>query len=487
MKKILFSFFLTIFATTLYAYDQPWSHGPLCIADSTLSPGQPGAYFAHRDGTPFFWLADTGWLLPEKLDRSEAAFYLRSAADAGFNVVQVQTINGVPAFNAYGEMSHPFGWDLSRVDREGVYGYWDHLDFIVDTAQTYGVYIGMVCIWGGLVKHGAMDEEQARVYGRFLAERYKDKPNIVWIIGGDIRGNVKPEVWDALAQSIREVDGNHLMTFHPFGRTCSATWWHNAPWLDFNMFQSGHRAYDQIKGDGDDNAQAATAEDNWRYVEYAISCRPRKPVIDGEPSYEDIPHGLHDPSQPRWTAADARRYAYWSVFAGAAGHTYGHNSIMQMKKPGHAGAYDAGKPWYEALGDDGFNQMQHLKNLIMTFPFFERVPDQSVIVGENGYRYGRDIATRGRDYMLIYSYLGQPVEVDLSKIEGEHKKIFRYCPRTGIAEYLETVADGVYTFRPSEELSHDASTSDSVAAVSNSSSDCVYIAFDAARSYLPAY
>lgn len=64
-----------------------------------------------------------------------------------------------------------------------------------------------------------------------------------------------------------------------------------------------------------------------------------KPVIDGEPSYENIPIGLHDPSEGRWKAADVRRYAYWSVFAGSCGHTYGHNSIMQMLRPGIATGY----------------------------------------------------------------------------------------------------------------------------------------------------
>jgi hypothetical protein len=50
--------------------------------------------------------------------------------------------------------------------------------------------------------------------------------------------------------------------------------------------------------------------------------------LDGEPSYEGIPQGLHDPTQPLWTDADARRYAYWSVFAGACGHTYGDNAVL---------------------------------------------------------------------------------------------------------------------------------------------------------------
>ena len=42
----------------------------------------------NADGTPFFWLGDTGWLLPEKLNRDEAAYYLEHCRQAGFNVVQ---------------------------------------------------------------------------------------------------------------------------------------------------------------------------------------------------------------------------------------------------------------------------------------------------------------------------------------------------------------------------------------------------------------
>ena len=117
-----------------------------------------------------------------------------------------------------------------------------------------------------------------------------------------------------------------------------------------------------------------------------------KPVIDGEPIYEEIPHGLHDENELLWKDYDVRRYAYWSVFAGSFGHTYGHNSIMQFIKPGVGGAYGAKKPWYDALNDPGYNQMKYLKTWMLTFPFFERIPDQSVM-GKNGERYDRAIAT----------------------------------------------------------------------------------------------
>lgn len=420
-------------ATVIFAQDpekksyKPWENGKLRVSEN-------GTYLEHENGKPFFWMGDTGWLLPEKLDQSEAAYYLQGARDAGFNVVQVQTINGVPAMNVYGQYSHPDGWDFSKINKKGVYGYWDHMDYIIKQAEKNGIYIAMVPIWGGLVKAGLMSVKDAQAYGKFLAERYKDSPNIIWFMGGDVKGDINPDQWNAMAHAIKSIDKNHLMSYHPFGRTSSTKWFHNADWLDFNMFQSGHRRYDQIRGDGDP-AEAAVAEDNWRYVEEGLSRTPRKPIFDAEPSYEEIPQGLHDPSQPWWKAPDVRRYAYWSVFAGSFGHTYGHNSIMQMLKPGQLPAYGAKKTWIEAMKDPGYNQMKHLKNLMLAFPFFERVPDQSIIAGENGKRYERLAATRGNDYLLVYNYTNRPMEIDLTKISGAKKNVWWYSPVDGSLRY----------------------------------------------------
>lgn len=67
--------------------------------------------------------------------------------------------------------------------------------------------------------------------------------------------------------------------------------------------------------------------------------------------------------------------------------------------------------------------MQYLKKLILAFPFFERVADQSCIAGNNGTKYERLIATRGNDYMLVYNYTGRPMQIDLSKIHGKTKRL----------------------------------------------------------------
>lgn len=436
-KQFLFSLFLVLlccfseisFASKKTKTYLPWSNGKLVVSEENR-------YLKHENGVPFFWLGETGWLMPERLNRDEVPYYLEKCKEAGYNVVQVQTLNGVPTMNYYGQYSMIDGFNFKNIDRKGVYGYWDHMDYIIKTAERYGIYIGMVCIWGTPVSQGLMNVDEAKSYGKFLAERYKDNPNIIWFIGGDIRGDVKTDVWEALAKSIKAIDKNHLMTFHPRGRTTSAAWFNDADWLDFNMFQSGHRRYGQRNGDGDYPIEENTEEDNWRFVEASIIKSNLKPVIDGEPIYEDIPQGLHDENEIRWNENDVRRYAYWSVFAGSFGHTYGHNSIMQFVKPGYNTAYGAKKPWYDALDDPGFNQMKYLKNLILTFPFFERIPDQSVIVGKNGQRYDRVIATRGNDYMLVYNYTGIPMQIDLSKISGAKKNAWWYSAKTGELDYI---------------------------------------------------
>ena len=437
--------------------DKPWGNGRLRVSDNQR-------FLQFENGKPFFWQGETAWLMPERLNRDEVSFYLQTCREAEYNMVQVQVLNDVPSFNIYGQQ----GWPDDR-KVSGDYGYWEHLDYIIDEAARNGIYVGMVCIWGGLVKAGLLDEAQAKVYGTFLANRYKDRPNIVWIIGGDIQGDVKREVWEALATTIKQIDGNHLMTFHPRGRYTSAHWWSKAPWLDFHTFQSGHRRYGQRKGDKDYPIPDNTEEDNWMYVDSTWAYRPIKPVLDDEPIYEGIPQGLHDADEPLWQACDVRRYAYWSVFAGSCGHTYGHSAIMQFYKEGYPPAYHNKITWVEALRAPGFHQTKYLSRLMLAFPYFERVPDQSIIL-DNGTQYDRLIATRGEDYLLVYDYTSRDMHLDLRKISGERKDVWWMDAETGNLTYLGQYENKTYVFRP-----HKTKTA---------IEDGVLIAVDATKEYL---
>ena len=210
------------------------------------------------------------------------------------------------------------------------------------------------------------------------------------------------------------------------------------------MFQSGHRRY------GQDNTPNAKEEDSWRYVQEDYARTPPKPTLDGEPSYEAIPQGLHDWKEPLWTDRDARRYAYWSVFAGSFGHTYGHAAVMSMRKPGAGrGQHGNQKPWLEGIQDPGAGQMQWLKKLILSRPYFERIPDQSMIAGQNGTRYDYVIATRGNAYAFVYSYAGKPFEVQMGRISGKTVSASWFDPRSGKTATIGTFPNtGMRKFVP---------------------------------------
>ncbi|HNX79779.1 MAG TPA: glycoside hydrolase family 140 protein, partial [Prolixibacteraceae bacterium] len=266
---------------------------------------------------------------------------------------------------------------------------------------------------------------QAEWYARWLAERFSKHPNIVWLNGGDIRGSDSTGTWNIIGNTLKKYDPGHLITFHPFGRMQSSDWFHNASWLDFNMFQSGHRRYDQ------DDSERNYGENNWRYAEADYNREPVKPTLDGEPSYEGIPQGLHDTLQPLWNENDVRRYAYWSVFAGGCGFTYGHNAVMQFYKPGDKGSYGNKKRWIDAINDPGAGQMQYLKTLMLSRPYFDRIPDQTLLAGPSGEKYDYQAATRGKDYAFVYTYNGKEIKVHLGKINRKRIKAAWYNPRNG--------------------------------------------------------
>ncbi len=405
------------------------------------------------DGTPFFWLGDTGWRLFQRLTREEAVEYLEDRRNKGFNVIQVMIASSAGEKNAYGQEAfaegnpgQPKTTPGANPARPEEYDYWDHIDFVLTEAETRGLYMAMLPAWCSLAKT-ALNETNARPYAGFLLRRFKNRPNIIWVNGGDCRGSDYTELWKLIGRTLKENDPNHLVTYHPFGGTSSSMWFHNEPWLDFNMFQIGHRRYDQIR---EEQKAFWKGEDGWRFVEEDLAKLPPKPTIDGEPSYESIPQGLHDPKEPYWDANHVRRYAYWAVIAGACGHTYGHNAVMQMHKPGVGkGAYGVREFWREALQAPGAHQVPHIKRLMLSRPYFERVPDQSLIAGTNGERYERVMATRGNSYALLYTFTARPFSVRMGKITGSAASAWWFDPRTGKASRIgEFPNRGVRTFTP---------------------------------------
>ncbi|HZW66197.1 MAG TPA: glycoside hydrolase family 140 protein [Hanamia sp.] len=423
---------------------------------SKLIVSPNGHYLMEKNGKPFFWLGDTGWLMFLKLNREEADQYLEDRRKKGFNVIQVMVVHSVGEVNVYGDsalingnVATPKTIPGNDFSNRKEYDFWDHVNYIIDKAAEKGIYIGLVPVWGGNVKAGLVDRQQAKIYAAWLANRYKNKPNIIWINGGDVLGSDSIKVWNAIGKTLDSIDKNHLITFHPRGRTISSLWFHNEKWLKLNMFQSGHRTYAQ---DTSSSEPFRFGEDNWKYVDLDYNKTPVKPVLDAEPSYEGIPYGLHDTFLPRWKDKDARRYAYWSVFAGAAGFTYGDNAVMQFRKAGEkVGAYGANDYWFDAINDPGAGQMIWLTKLMLSKSYFDRIPAQALIA-DQGKRYDYIAATRGKDYAFFYDYTGRNFKVNMKEIPLAKVSASWYNPRNGNKTRIGIFStNGIRKFNPPGE------------------------------------
>lgn len=417
-----------------------------------LSPNK--RFFQTADDKPFFWLGDTGWLLFVKTNREDAIHYLDTRKAQGYNLLQVMVVHDVKNVNVYGDTAL-VNEDLSRPDvtpgndfkDPAQYDFWDHVEFIIHEAGKRDMVMALVPVWGSNVKEGKVSVQQAEIYSKFLTDRFSKYPNIIWLNGGDIRGSDGYDVWQALGKTIKQGDSKHLMTFHPRGRYTSSDWFHNEPWLDFNMSQSGHKTYAQDTSKADKHF---FGEDNWRFIKLDYDMKPVRPTLDGEPSYENIPHGLHDYSGPRWNADDLRRYAYWSVFAGAAGFTYGENSVMQFYTPGDKGGnYNVKIDWKEALNAKGATQMKYLKQLMTERDFLSGVPAQEIIVDNTQKRYNYILATKGNGYAMAYTYTGRNFKVNMGKLGFKAARAFWFNPSTGAQTKIKLSRyTGIVSFDP---------------------------------------
>jgi hypothetical protein len=457
MKKLLISLVIIMtsvnFASSqVKVWEGPsvdFSHGKLKVSDNKH-------FLVFEDGTPFFYLGDTGWELFHRLDKKDSEKYLENRRAKGFTVIQavvLAELDGLDTPNAEGNKPLINNNPLTPNEK-----YFENVDWVIKKAEEKGICIGLLPTWGDKWnrKWGEgpqiFNPENAREYGKFLGQRYKSSPNIIWILGGDrpVELEIQRQTIAAMAEGLREGDGGaHLISFHPTGGMGSSQSLPNEQWLDFNMRQNGHSlSYtERYHMTGDD---------------YRLE--PPKPVIDAEPIYEDHPINFNPDANGHSTAADVRRPLYWDLFSGAFGHTYGHHSVWQFWIPSRDPVNRPLMPWYEAIDQPGAGQMMYGRLLMESRPFLARIPDNSLIVpdkitsavpGNGSYRY---VATRDQDgtYAMIYAPVGRKFTVRMDAIKGKEVVAWWFNPRNGeakeIGKYSNTGTQTFYTPTPGENL-----------------------------------
>jgi hypothetical protein len=411
-----------------------------------------GRYLVKADGTPFFWLGDTAWGLFGKASREDqpnqpsVERYFKNRQEKGFNVIQAVLVGEDGTSNYYKQTAFVDG-DYRRpniVDGENN-DFWDMADYLIDQAATHNLYVALLPVWINVItpEHPMLNNPQIGYdYGYFLGRRYRNRTNIIWIMGGDPyldnRDVDNPKVLKlvrAMAEGVTDgVKGRKaydnradysavLMSYHPAGGGRSSSMYlHNEPWLDFNMIQTTSRR----------------SFINWFNVSEDYRKRPAKPTLESEVTYEtsfSLDKEYETP-EPRITDWDVRRAAYWSVFTGGFGFSYGHRNFIRWVLKGEQYPRGADKPWYESLDAPGSFQMTHLKTLMESRPMLNRIPDQSLVYA--GIRGGNDyvVATRASDgsYGMLYFPTGGSVIVRLDWLSGKSFKAWWFNPKEGTVQ-----------------------------------------------------
>ncbi len=137
-KHIVLSL-LTSFLTVSLAVAQPWEeHGRLQVSDN-------GHFLEHTDGTGFFWLGCTAWMLP-RLAPADVDRYLQDRADKGFTVIQFVVTN-MRRPNYRGD--HPFQGDERPWERVAFHEpYWEHIRLHYPPGRSTGPVPRYFCLVG---------------------------------------------------------------------------------------------------------------------------------------------------------------------------------------------------------------------------------------------------------------------------------------------------------------------------------------------------
>lgn len=435
----------------------PGSAGPL----PRIKVHSQGHFLSGEDETPFFWLGDTAWQLIQDTNRDDCSYYLKTRARQGFTVIQTV------ALAEYGGVKTPTALGLLPFENEDLTlpneAFFDRVAEIVDEAASLGMYVALVPAWGDkltapwgagprLFRNDNLD--QAKSYAVYLARKLAHRTNVLWVLGGDRPPRLKgmnndyltkiaadagfgPDqdwtpIWRALAAGLKEGSGTTpLIVYHPQGgRESSSVFLHSEAWLSMNGMQSGH-------GGGHDVPV-------WEMIARDYAITPPKPTLDLEPNYEDHPYNPWpewDPATGYFRDHDVRKQVYRSVLAGGCGVTYGHNSVWQFAGGRHAQLFHADRDWRDALYRPAGRQMMFLRQLLMSRPYFRRIPDQDLVrsgAGDGGMHMQ---AARDREgtYAFVYFPMNDQVAtIDLRRLGAGSMRAWWYDPRTGIGTPLKT-------------------------------------------------
>jgi hypothetical protein len=402
-----------------------------------LRPSANGRYLVDQGNRPFFYQADSPWVIVKNLTLPEVEEYLDARKAQGFTAIQVHAISKElsPATDRAGKNPFdPIDDILKPVD-----AYWDNVERIIAAAAARHMLVGMSASWiqwGGRDKTGwrfQISESTAGPYGRFLATRFRRFNNLIWILGGDANPIEVTGAIDEMGKAIHEGAPHQLIGVHNRPEYASSAFFDATSWLGLNLAYTYRETYIHVLG------------------EYYRLGKVR-PIILSESGYE-----LESNDKRGGTPHRVRRQAYEALLSGAfGGHAYGHRDVWKVDLATVDDREGRREKWRDALSAPGGIQMRNVRSFFTSKEWYRLLPDQdgSLVAGGRGY-FGEDDYVVGgvaedSSFAMIYIPQSREIQVNLSRLRGPVSTRW-FDPVSGRFEPAEgspTPHDGIKTFGP---------------------------------------
>jgi len=318
-------------------------------------------YMVYNDETPFFWLGDTHWQMPD-YERDGECNYGDNCGSQFKHVVKDRMAKGFTVYQTYpdagvndgGGNVHVANWWSAKYTQLDPVAFQKYFDPKMAYLADNGVVVALGCGVHWLTTE-SVGLPGLKMLARYMVARYGAYP-IVWITGQEV--DIKPDeaaIWKEVAITIDSCDGyKHPLTGHMAYN--SNYIWGDETWHSWFAVQGGHgtsRTYrDQTFYKG-----------FWNYT-------PTQPFLEAEAKYEDVDcGGLND-------ATDDRVAAYKSIQCGSLGFTYGVSGIWAMKWDVKIAGWDSYSqyPWYVGVDAPGSTYMKYLKQFYTSFAWEKLMP-----------------------------------------------------------------------------------------------------------------
>lgn len=376
-----------------------------------LVVGPTSRYLVDQNGKPFFLAGDAAWSLIAELSREDADVYLTNRQQLGFTVVMVNLIEHAfssnPPANFYG--ASPFTGANFTTPNEAYFG---HADYVIQSAAQKGIVVMLAPLYlgAGCGSEGWCAEVQAAPiqaltdWGTYVGNRYRNYPNIIWMIGGDTDPFPVQSRVQAMVDGIRSRDTNHPFTAHNAPGQMAIDPWGRTAWLNVNNIYT-----------------YSTTQYTELLATYNVS--PAIPYFFLETQYEN--EGNPSPQA-------LRSQSYWAVLSGAFGHVFGNCPIWHF---GSSSGYCTETDWQAELNAVGSINIQRWQKLFTSRHWHTLVPDQSNQVLTAGAQTGTSHATAARasdgSSIIVYLPSQRQVTINAAQLQAGALTVWWYDPATG--------------------------------------------------------